>query len=61
MLEGDFEDEEGLCTAGNYVWRPAGSRHVARSKNGAIMIGFFLQPNDFLGPNGERMVFETGR
>jgi anti-sigma factor ChrR (cupin superfamily) len=61
VLEGSFEDEEGVCTAGNYVWRPAGSRHVARSKNGAILIGFFLKPNDFLGPDGERTVFDTGQ
>ena len=48
VLEGSFEDEEGECRAGQFVWRPAGSRHVARSPKGALMIGFFLSPNTFL-------------
>jgi len=48
VLEGSFEDEEGECHAGQFVWRPAGSRHVARSKHGALIIGFFLAPNTFL-------------
>lgn len=48
VLEGSIEDEEGEVTAGNFVWRPAGSRHVARSRDGALLIGFFLKPNLFL-------------
>ena len=59
VIEGSFEDDEGVCTAGNYVWRPPGSRHVARSKDGALLIGFFLKPNIFFGPNGEKIVFDT--
>ena len=59
VIEGSFEDDEGVCTAGNYVWRPPGSRHVARSGTGAVMIGFFLKPNIFFGPDGERTVFDT--
>lgn len=59
VIEGSFEDDEGVCTAGNFVWRPPGSRHVARSKDGAVMIGFFLKPNIFFGPNGEKIVFDT--
>ncbi|NQW09078.1 MAG: cupin domain-containing protein [Alphaproteobacteria bacterium] len=47
VLEGSIEDEDGEVTAGNYVWRPAGSRHVARSRNGALILGFFLKPNKF--------------
>jgi anti-sigma factor ChrR (cupin superfamily) len=47
VLEGSIEDEEGEVTAGNFVWRPAGSRHVARSRNGALLLGTFLQPNKF--------------
>jgi anti-sigma factor ChrR (cupin superfamily) len=48
VLEGSIEDEEGEVTAGNYVWRPPGSRHVARSRNGALLLAFFLKPNRFL-------------
>ena len=47
VLEGSIEDEEGEATAGNFVWRPAGSRHVARSRNGALLLGTFLRPNKF--------------
>jgi anti-sigma factor ChrR (cupin superfamily) len=48
VLEGSLADEEGEVTAGNFVWRPAGSRHFARAPNGALLIGFFLKPNLFL-------------
>ena len=48
VLEGSLVDDEGEVTAGNYVWRPAGSRHEAHCPNGALTIGFFLRPNRFL-------------
>ena len=47
VLEGTLEDSEGITTAGNFVWRPAGSRHVARSPQGALLLAFFLEPNRF--------------
>jgi len=34
MLEGSLEDAEGACRVGDFVWRPKGNRHVARSPNG---------------------------
>lgn len=52
VLEGRLEDDEGTATAGNFVWRPAGSRHVARAPEGALIISFFLKPNIFLDENG---------
>ncbi len=48
VLEGRLEDEEGVALAGQYVWRPQGSRHVARAPEGALMLAFFLRPNRFL-------------
>lgn len=48
VVSGSIIDEEGECSAGNYVWRPGGSRHVARSPNGALVLSFFLKPNIFL-------------
>lgn len=48
VLEGSLVDDEGEVTAGNYVWRPAGSRHSAHSPNGMLGISFFLSPNRFL-------------
>lgn len=47
ILEGSLVDEDGEVTAGNFVWRPAGSRHVARAPKGALILGFFLKPNTF--------------
>ena len=47
VLEGSLIDEDGEVMAGNYVWRPAGSRHVARAPNGALVLCFFLKPNHF--------------
>lgn len=47
ILEGSLVDEDGEVTAGNFVWRPAGSRHVAKAPKGALILGFFLKPNKF--------------
>jgi len=52
ILEGAIEDDEGECTVGNFVWRPAGSRHAARSPKGALVLAFFLAPNRFFPPTG---------
>jgi anti-sigma factor ChrR (cupin superfamily) len=41
VLEGSLEDDSGVCTAGNFVWRPAGSRHEARAPNGVTMLVVF--------------------
>ncbi len=48
VLEGSLVDDQGTVTAGNYVWRPAGSRHAAHAPNGCITLSFFLKPNRFL-------------
>ena len=49
ILEGSLDDDEGSATAGNFVWRPPGSRHTAwAGREGALALGFFLTPNDFL-------------
>ena len=61
VLEGSLEDEDGVVTAGNYVSRLPGSRHVARSRTGDVILAFFLKPNVLFGPNGERETFETRR
>lgn len=48
VLSGSIVDEEGEVSEGNYVWRPKGHKHLARSPNGALVISFFLKPNKFL-------------
>ena len=49
MLEGSLQDGEGIARAGEFVWRPAGSRHDARSPDGGIALSVFLRPNRFIG------------
>ena len=48
VLEGSLVDEEGSCTAGNFVWRRPGSVHAAHSPEGCLSIGIFQKPNEFL-------------
>src|SRR5438477_12621915 len=38
VLEGSLVDDEGEVRAGNYVWRPKGNRHIARSPDGALVL-----------------------
>jgi anti-sigma factor ChrR (cupin superfamily) len=48
VIEGTFADQEGVATAGDFIWRPAGNRHQAHSPDGCVILGFFLKPNNFL-------------
>ena len=45
VLEGSLCDDEGECRAGEFVYRPGGSRHEAYSPNGATFIAFFRKPS----------------
>ena len=52
---GDKQILKGLnleVKAGEFVWRPPGSRHVAWSPNGGEMIGIFQVPNKFFDQPG---------
>ncbi|MEI8266360.1 MAG: cupin domain-containing protein [Betaproteobacteria bacterium] len=49
VLQGRLVDQEGEVTAGNFVWRPAGSRHSAHAPDGALVLGIFHKPNRFFG------------
>jgi anti-sigma factor ChrR (cupin superfamily) len=53
VLEGSLIDDEGEVTAGNYVWRPKGNRHIAKSPHGALVLSIFLKPNIFLNGAAE--------
>jgi anti-sigma factor ChrR (cupin superfamily) len=48
VLEGSLVDEEGVCSAGNFVWRSPGSVHTARSPEGCVALAIFQKPNEFL-------------
>lgn len=47
VLEGSLVDEDGACTAGNFVWRDVGSVHSAHSPDGCLTIGIFQKANQF--------------
>ena len=57
VLEGKLVDREGPDTGlevgpGEYVWRPAGSRHVAWCPEGGLMLAIFQIPNKFYEKDG---------
>ncbi len=52
VLEGALVCGEGVCSAGNFVWRPAGSRHEAGTPNGGLMLAVFQLPNRFFEEDG---------
>ena len=53
VLEGSLVCPEGECHAGQYVWRPAGSRHHAwAGPKGGVFLGIFQIPNKFFEADG---------
>ena len=57
VIEGRLVDKEGPDAGlevgpGEFVWRPAGSRHVAWAPEGGLMLAVFQVPNKFFEPDG---------
>ena len=57
VLEGKLVDKEGPDAGlevgpGEFVWRPAGSRHVACCPEGGLMLAIFQVPNKFYEQDG---------
>ncbi len=57
ILEGSLADKEGPAQgltvgAGEFVWREAGSRHVAWTPQGGLMLAMFQVPNKFFEKDG---------
>jgi len=53
VLEGSLVCPEGECRAGQFVWRPAGSRHIAwAGPQGGLFLGIFQIPNKFFEADG---------
>ncbi len=53
VLEGSLVCGEGECKAGEFVWRPAGSRHEAwAGPEGGLMLAMFQVPNKFFEADG---------
>jgi anti-sigma factor ChrR (cupin superfamily) len=57
VLEGKLVDKEGPAKdltvgPGEFVWREAGSRHVAWTPEGGLMLAMFQVPNKFFERDG---------
>jgi anti-sigma factor ChrR (cupin superfamily) len=52
VIEGRLVDRDCEVGPGEFVWRPAGSRHAAHAPDGGLMIGIFQMPNKFYGKDG---------
>jgi anti-sigma factor ChrR (cupin superfamily) len=57
MLEGKLVDKEGPVAGlevkpGEFVWRESGSRHVAWTPEGGLMLAMFQIPNKFYERDG---------
>ena len=57
MIEGRLVDQEGPdegieAGPGDFIWRPAGSRHAVKAPEGALMIAVFQIPNKFFEKDG---------
>jgi len=58
VLEGALHCDEGVCRAGNFVWRPAGSRHQAwAGPEGCLALAMFQMPNRFFEKDGKVVDF----
>jgi anti-sigma factor ChrR (cupin superfamily) len=58
MIEGRLVDKEGpeaglAVGPGDFVWRPAGSRHSAWTPEGGLMLAVFQVPNKFFEQSGK--------
>lgn len=60
MLEGRLVERGGpeagqSVGPGDFVWRPAGSRHAAWMPEGGLLIGVFQLPNKFFESDGREL------
>ena len=52
VLEGSFYDHDGICRAGQYVYRHPGSMHETRSDEGCVLLAVYRKPNIFFNTSG---------
>ncbi len=52
VLEGSFYDHDGICRAGEFVWRKPGSQHETRSDEGCVLLAIYRKPNVFRNTAG---------
>jgi anti-sigma factor ChrR (cupin superfamily) len=52
VLEGSFYDHDGICRAGQFVWRTPGSLHETKSDEGCLLLAVYRKPNVFFNTAG---------
>jgi anti-sigma factor ChrR (cupin superfamily) len=52
VLEGSFYDHDGICKAGEFVWRKPGSLHETHSDEGCVILAIYRKPNVFKNTQG---------
>ena len=52
VVDGSFYDHDGICRAGEFVWRRVGSFHETHSEEGAIILAVYRKPNVFQHSSG---------
>lgn len=52
VLEGSFYDHDGICRAGEYVWRKPGSFHETHTDEGVTLLAIYRKPNVFAETSG---------
>jgi anti-sigma factor ChrR (cupin superfamily) len=58
VIEGSLVCPEGECHKGQFVWRPAGSRHEAwAGPQGGVFLAMFQLPNKFFDREGRQTDF----
>jgi len=52
VIEGSFSDHDGICRAGEYVYRVPGSMHETHSAEGCTILAIYRKPNIFRNSAG---------
>ena len=52
VLEGSFYDHDGICRAGQFVWRNPGSMHETHTDEGCTLLAIYRKPNIFFNSAG---------
>ena len=52
VIEGSFYDHDGICRAGEYVWRHPGSFHQTHTDEGCVLLAVYRKPNVFQNTAG---------
>lgn len=47
VLQGSMHDHDGICRAGEFVWRKVNSYHENFSDEGAVILAIYRKPNIF--------------